>query len=113
MVDRLRPLVLAVSIGAGFAATAAAGANRLAPIDAALAISTHAPFEMGACVACHDGSGAGASPGPVPRAASNDLCFDCHDEYRGPVRRHPAAKGACVGCHSPHNSRKRKLLLGS
>ena len=113
MADSLRLLVITVSLGAGFAASAAAGASRLAPIDAAEAVSTHAPFEMGACAACHDESERTASsPGRVLKV-SNDLCFDCHEEYRGQVRRHPAPKGTCVGCHSPHNARKRKLLLGS
>jgi predicted CXXCH cytochrome family protein len=106
-------LALAVALAGAIAAAStafAAGNVRLAPINAADAVSTHGPFEMGACEACHDEKDHSRAPGRVLKA-TNDLCFDCHDEFRKPVKHHPAAKGACVGCHSPHNSKKKKLLL--
>ncbi len=82
----------------------------LAPL-ASGAVSTHGPYGAGECRVCHDGGGAG--PGAVTRVV-NDLCFDCHDEFRGVVKlkmRHPAPREACTRCHNPHNSRKQKLLL--
>lgn len=87
---------------------------RLAPIPREQAASTHGPFEMGACETCHER----ADPrNPGRAAASDDLCFQCHDEFRGGAQirlesgAHPVAKAACLGCHSPHNSRNRKLML--
>ena len=96
-------------------AAAAADPKKLAPIAADDAVSTHGPFEMGACETCH----ARRDPrNPGPASVSNDTCFGCHDDFKGsaPVKMdkavHPSVKSAtCVACHAPHNSRKRKLLL--
>jgi predicted CXXCH cytochrome family protein len=101
-----KSLLMAAALAAATAATAA-GAGRLAPLPPADAVSTHGPFEMGACEACHEKRA--PAPGKLLKA-SNDLCFDCHDDFKKPVKNHPAAK-ACTACHSPHNSRKKKLLL--
>ncbi|BDG02696.1 cytochrome c3 family protein [Anaeromyxobacter oryzae] len=98
------------------AAGVARGADRrLAPIPRDQAVSSHGPFEMGACDTCH----ARNDPrNPGPASVTNDACFECHDEFRGsaPVKMeralHPRAGATnCVGCHTPHNSRNRKLLL--
>jgi predicted CXXCH cytochrome family protein len=95
---------------AALALGAEAAESRLAPLPPAEAVSTHGPFEMGACDACHDGKDRSQKPGRVVKT-SNELCFDCHDEFRKPVRSHPKTQAACLGCHSPHNARKKKLLL--
>lgn len=80
-----------------------------APIDPKAAVSTHGPFEMGQCDICHDAS-RGAAPGRLLKAV-NEICFDCHDDYRAAKKRHhPAVKGDCTQCHSPHNSRRKRLL---
>lgn len=97
-------LAVAAALAAGAAGAAAPG---LAPIPASEALSTHGPFTMGECRACHQGRR--ARPGKV-RKAIPELCFDCHEDFRAPVAGHPAGE-ACTGCHSPHNARKRKLLL--
>ena len=61
-------------------------------------------------------SSAARNPGPAIKV-SNDLCFDCHDEFRGAVAVrmdkavHPKASTSCTGCHNPHNSRKKKLCM--
>jgi predicted CXXCH cytochrome family protein len=86
---------------------AAAAERNLAPIPQDQAVSTHGPFEMGECNICHQGTA--QKPGKILKAA-NDLCFDCHEEFKGTVKNHPSAKTKCTQCHSPHNSRKRKLL---
>ncbi len=75
----------------------------------------HGPYAAGDCSICHVNADP-KKPGPVIKAG-NDLCFDCHDEFKKESEikksyaKHPTAKGACTGCHSPHNARKRKLLL--
>jgi len=97
---------------AALAATAAGGAERgLAPIPAGEATSTHGPFEMGECAICHDARDKQA-PGRLLKAGSA-LCYDCHEDFKAPVKNHPkvdARSTQCTGCHSPHNSKKRKLL---
>jgi predicted CXXCH cytochrome family protein len=108
-------LLLALGAAAGAASAAGAAESRLAPVPQAEAASTHGPYEMGACEACHQRHDAG-NPGAAP-ARSNDLCFGCHDEFRGTsaVRLestvHPGASADCTACHNPHNSRKKKLRL--
>jgi predicted CXXCH cytochrome family protein len=100
----------AFAISACLASSAlAAGSGRLAPIADVESASRHAPYEMGQCGVCH-GAGNGRAPGPLVKPG-NALCFDCHDEFRKAVKGHPAATGACTSCHSPHNSKKKKLLL--
>jgi len=102
--------VSALVLGAG---AAPAENNRLAPIPNAEAASTHGPYEMGACETCHQRHDPG-DPGAALKA-SNDLCFECHDEFRGaaPVKLeagvHPRSKASCTACHNPHNARNRKL----
>jgi predicted CXXCH cytochrome family protein len=107
--------LLILALLAAAAVPARAADRRLAPIPRAQAISSHGPFEMGACDTCH----ARSDPkNPGPAEVSNDGCFACHDEFKGaaPVKMeravHPSASATnCVACHSPHNSKNRKLLL--
>jgi len=113
MPKRLAPLLTVIVLaGAGLAR---AEANRLAPNAASDAASTHGPYEMGACETCHQRHDA-SNPGAAMKI-SNDLCYDCHDEFRGsaPVKMektvHPKNVAACTICHNPHNSRKKKLRL--
>lgn len=93
---------------------ARAEANRLAPVPREQATVVHGPFEQGACDACHARAD---QRDPGPAAVTKETCLACHDEFGGkaPVRigkgkNHPV-KGECTGCHNPHNSTKRKLLL--
>jgi predicted CXXCH cytochrome family protein len=108
-------LILALGTAAGSVASAAAAEGRLAPVPKTEATSTHGPYEMGACEACHQRHDS-ASPGAAI-APANELCFGCHDEFRSTsaVRLesmvHPGASSSCTGCHNPHNSRKKKLRL--
>ena len=105
----LRLLALSAAglwVGAG---VAAAAGRSLAPIAAEEAVSTHSPFETGECGFCHVEK-KGGKGGKLLRAA-NELCFDCHEDFRGTVKNHPKSKGSCTVCHSPHNAKKRKLLL--
>lgn len=115
---RLAPRLTLGMLVLVLAAGSARGADRrLAPLPRDQAVSSHGPFEMGACDTCH----ARNDPGnPGPASAGNEACFGCHDEFKGgaPVKMdktlHPRSSGtSCVACHSPHNSRSRKLLLRS
>ncbi|WP_408629683.1 cytochrome c3 family protein [Anaeromyxobacter oryzisoli] len=113
---RFAPLLTAAALA--LAAQVARGADdRLAPLPREQAASSHGPFEMGACDTCHARND---SKNPGPASAGNDVCFGCHDEFSGsaPVKMdravHPRTNGTkCLACHSPHNSRNRKLLLRS
>ena len=113
MQKRLAPLLIAGAIA--LAGLARAEASRPAPIPASEATSTHGPYEMGACDTCHQRSDP-KNPGAAVKV-SNDLCFDCHDEFRGsaPVKMessvHPKTSATCTLCHNPHNSKKKKLRL--
>ncbi len=108
---RLLPLVALALV----ALPARAQYGRLAPVPRAQAVSSHSPYEMGACEACHQRHDA-TDPGPALKV-SNELCFECHDEFKGsaPVRMergmHPTPTAACTLCHNPHNSRKKRLRL--
>lgn len=86
--------------------TATAAPKSVAPIPAKEAVSVHGPFDSGDCQLCH--AMEGGKPGPAQ--AVPGICFDCHEEYKAGVKGHKA-KAGCTGCHSPHNSRKKKLLL--
>ncbi len=107
------PVLLAAALALA-APAARAQANRLAPVPRDHATVVHGPCEQGACDACHARAD---QKDPGPAAVTKETCLACHDEFGGkaPVRigkgkAHPV-KGECTGCHNPHNSKKKKLLL--
>jgi hypothetical protein len=112
---RLIPSALLVLAALALAAPAArAGESRLAPLPREQAVVVHGPYEQGACDACHARAD---QRDPGPATVTKETCLACHDEFGGkaPVRigkgkNHPV-KGECTGCHNPHNSKKKKLLL--
>lgn len=56
------------------------------------------------CSDCHAVHGS-AGPKLVKRDSTNDTCFLCHAEKRGPfVHQHPAVAEDCASCHNPHGS---------
>ncbi len=111
----MRKIFIAIVPAALLVAANASGADsRLAAIPNDLAVSTHGPYEAGACDTCHESANAKA-PGKALKV-TNDLCFDCHDDFRGSAVKldkvkHPGGKTTCTACHNPHNSKKRKLLM--
>lgn len=111
----MRLTILLTCCALATAVVARAQGGRLAPVPRQDAVSTHGPYEMGACETCHQRHDA-ANPGAALKV-SNDLCFECHDEFKGsaPIKMersvHPTAKAACTGCHNPHNSKKKKLRM--
>lgn len=109
-----QPLLVALALLGLAIPTARAGNARLAPLPRDQAAVVHGPYEQGACDACHERADP-RSPGAA--TVAKETCLACHDEFGGsaPVRvgkgrSHPV-KGECTGCHNPHNSRKKKLLL--
>jgi predicted CXXCH cytochrome family protein len=115
MRKHLVPLLAASVLTLTAGRVARAEPSALAPIPEAEAKSTHGPYQSGACETCHQRHDA-LDPGPAVKV-SNDLCFDCHDEFRGkaPVRMdkavHPKIASNCTKCHNPHNARKTKLRM--
>jgi len=65
------------------------------------------------CSDCHDmhGNNVRASGGAM-LLGSDEKCFACHKEMRGPfVFEHDAVRDGCSSCHSPHGSINDKLLV--
>lgn len=97
------------------AAAASAADSRFAAVPSDQAVSTHGPYEAGACDTCHERANA-KNPGKALKV-TNDLCFDCHDDFKNSTAvklersKHPNTSTACTKCHNPHNSKKRKLLM--
>ena len=96
----------------------------------------HGPFAAGECERCHSlgqsasflGSREAASDAPSPVASLSapsrllmpleKLCVSCHSQHgtafaliRDLQQHAPSASGACTGCHSPHQSLRRYMLL--
>jgi DmsE family decaheme c-type cytochrome len=63
-----------------------------------------------ACSDCHNPHGS-AGPKLARRDSTNDTCYMCHAEKRGPfVQSHPAVTEDCASCHSPHGSSVAGML---
>ncbi len=96
---------------------------------------SHGPYAAGECNRCHALSaslGLGKRGGSKRKATVNmssvggrllapaeELCLGCHDTKSVEVadqrnlRLHgPVASGLCIGCHNPHQSARRYMLLG-
>ena len=62
------------------------------------------------CGDCHDPH-ASVAGSLLKRATVNELCFDCHAEYRGPkIFDHAPVNEDCMNCHLPHGSIHAPLL---
>ena len=69
----------------------------------------HRNMKVG-CTSCHNPHGGGGGKMLVEHT-SNDVCYTCHAEKRGPfLWEHPPARENCMNCHSPHGSNNAKLL---
>ncbi len=72
---------------------------------------SHHPIREGqiGCDDCHNPHGA-QSPKLVNAASTNDQCYSCHAEKRGPfLWEHPPVRENCTNCHTPHGSNHLKL----
>lgn len=62
------------------------------------------------CVSCHNPHGGGDRKMLVART-TNDLCYQCHAEKRGPfLWEHAPVQENCLTCHTPHGSNNASLL---
>jgi len=71
-------------------------------------MNKHAPFASKDCGACHTEKNGKFGELKIEGA---DLCFKCHDNYdKNDFIHGPVGAGACLLCHSPHESENPKLL---
>jgi len=73
---------------------------------------SHHPVLEGkmACSDCHNVHGS-AGPKLVTRDSTNDTCYTCHAEKRGPfVHAHEPVVENCANCHNPHGSTVAAML---
>ncbi len=90
-------------------AAVAPGSQSAAAAPAAQRIGrvVHEPYANKECDACHE-----RAAGNSLVAINGQLCFQCHDLDLGKRYVHgPLASGGCLGCHDPHSSPYRHLLL--
>jgi DmsE family decaheme c-type cytochrome len=77
-----------------------------------MARPSHHPVPEGkmGCSDCHNVHGS-AGPKLARRDSTNDTCYSCHAEKRGPfVHPHEPATQDCASCHNPHGSTVTALL---
>jgi len=75
--------------------------------------TSHHPVREGlmSCSSCHNPHD-GSRPKMIKAEATNELCFTCHTEKRGPfLWEHAPVQESCLNCHNPHGSNHDKLLL--
>lgn len=67
-----------------------------------------------ACTSCHAPHGARSAEAMLAKNTTNELCFDCHAEKRGPfLWEHAPSTEDCSTCHKPHGSNHAALLTRS
>ncbi len=121
----MRPIHFAITLALACALSLAA-AGVTAAADEAAADSTcykchkelqaifskgtvHEPVSEGDCSSCHEEHGDKNSlvlTDEVPQ-----LCYNCHDEYKGETKHEPVAEGSCLDCHNVHRSDYDGLLV--
>lgn len=63
------------------------------------------------CSDCHNTHGT-LSPGMIKAESTNQLCYTCHADKRGPfIWVHPPVEENCAICHTPHGSRHENLMV--
>jgi DmsE family decaheme c-type cytochrome len=73
---------------------------------------SHHPVREGkmGCVSCHNPHD-GSRPKMLQAESTNELCYKCHAEKRGPfLFEHAPVREDCVSCHAPHGSNHKRLL---
>ena len=74
--------------------------------------NSHHPIREGkmGCVSCHNPHD-GSRPKMLQAESTNELCYKCHAEKRGPfLFEHAPVREDCVSCHQPHGSNHKRLL---
>jgi DmsE family decaheme c-type cytochrome len=75
--------------------------------------TSHHPVREGlmTCASCHDPH-EGSRPKMIRADYTNELCYQCHTEKRGPfLWEHAPVRENCLTCHNPHGSSHDKLLV--
>jgi DmsE family decaheme c-type cytochrome len=75
--------------------------------------TSHHPVREGkmGCASCHDPHDS-TSPKMLSVAWTNEKCYECHTEKRGPfLWEHAPVRENCLNCHNPHGSNHDKLLV--
>jgi DmsE family decaheme c-type cytochrome len=75
--------------------------------------TSHHPVREGlmTCATCHDPHD-GTKPKMVKAEYTNELCYQCHTEKRGPfLWEHAPVRENCLSCHNAHGSNHDKLLV--
>jgi DmsE family decaheme c-type cytochrome len=73
---------------------------------------SHMPLGQGKmeCTSCHNPHGSTA-PKLLLASSTNETCFSCHAEKRGPfLWQHAPVTENCANCHDPHGSSHEKML---
>jgi DmsE family decaheme c-type cytochrome len=73
--------------------------------------TSHHPIREGkiGCNDCHNPHGS-TTPKLLVAASTNDQCYQCHTEKRGPfLWEHAPVREDCTTCHTPHGSNHAKL----
>lgn len=74
--------------------------------------TSHHPVREGklSCSSCHNPH-EGTRAMMIKADSTNELCYTCHAEKRGPfLFEHAPVKEDCVSCHEPHGSNHSRLL---
>jgi len=74
--------------------------------------NSHHPLREGkmGCVSCHNPHD-GSRPKMLQAESTNELCYKCHAEKRGPfLFEHAPVREDCTSCHAPHGSNHKRLL---
>jgi DmsE family decaheme c-type cytochrome len=75
--------------------------------------TSHHPVREGlmTCSSCHNPHD-GSRPKMIKADFTNELCYQCHTEKRGPFFwEHAPVQENCLNCHNPHGSNHDKLLV--
>jgi DmsE family decaheme c-type cytochrome len=75
--------------------------------------TSHHPVREGllTCTSCHNPHD-GSRPKMINAEWTNELCYQCHAEKRGPFFwEHAPVRENCTLCHNPHGSNHDKLLV--
>jgi DmsE family decaheme c-type cytochrome len=76
-------------------------------------LRTEGPVRVAAmaCSDCHSPHSSGSFAGLV-RDTGNQVCFECHAEFRGPMLfEHAPVSEDCLLCHDPHGSIHAPMLV--
>jgi DmsE family decaheme c-type cytochrome len=74
--------------------------------------TSHHPVREGkmGCASCHNAHD-GSRPKLLRADSTNELCYTCHTEKRGPfLFEHAPVREDCATCHDPHGSNHKRLL---